>query len=105
MQTVQSYYSHTQVEMIQKSGNMECPIFDQLPQNFNLYRPIGFPTPRFLGSRTKCDKYLLPLKKLGDLLGVAKIHTVLLHHVLQEGQPVPGVGFGYSYFKSEVATG
>ena len=83
---------------------MEFPVFNQLPQKFNIYRPIGVPTPR-LGSRTKCDKYLLPLKKLGDLLGVAKIHTVLLHHVLQEGQPVPGVGFGYSYFKSEVATG
>ena len=84
---------------------MECPVFNQLPQKFNFYRPIGFPTSRFLAFRTKCDKYLLPLKKLGDLLGVAKIHTVLLHHVLQEGQPVPGVGFGYCYFKSEMATG
>ena len=82
---------------------MEGPIFDQLPQKFNIYRPIGVPS--FLGPGTKCDKYLLPLEKLGDLLGVAKIHAVLLHHFLQEGQPVPGVGFGYSYFKSEVATG
>ena len=84
---------------------MECPVFNQLPQKFNFYRPIGFRISRFLAFKTKCDKYLLPLKKLGDLLGVAKIHTVLLHHVLQEGQPVPGVGFGYCYFKSEMATG